>query len=188
MLRPAYPIETERLLLRPFVDGDFADLHALTSHPDVVRYLYWEVHDEAGTRDALARRIAQAVLSEEGQWLALAVQLRETGQVIGQVVLKWVSVANRQGELGFAFNPDFQGKGYAREAAEVGLRLGFQELRLHRIMGACDVLNEPSWRLMERLGMRREAHFVEDEIFKGQWGEQFIYAILQREWWAGHQP
>lgn len=182
MLRPAYPIETERLLLRPFRDGDFADLHALTSHPEVVRYLYWEVHDEAATRDALARRISQAEVREEGQWLALAVQLPSAGRVIGQVVLKWVSVANRQGELGFAVNPEFQGMGYAREAAEVGLRLGFQQLGLHRIIGACDVLNEPSWRLMERLGMRREAHFVEDEIFKGQWGEQFIYAILDREW------
>lgn len=182
MLSPAYPIETERLRLRPFAEGDFADLHALTSHPEVVRYLYWEVHDEAATRDALTRRIGQDRLTAQGQWLALAVQLAATGRVIGEVVLKWVSAANRQGELGFVLHPEHQGRGYAREAAEVGLRLGFQELGLHRIIGVCDVLNEPSWRLMERLGMRREAHFVEDEIFNGQWGEEYVYAILAREW------
>ncbi|RKR93193.1 RimJ/RimL family protein N-acetyltransferase [Micromonospora pisi] len=182
MLRPDYPIKTGRLLLRPFEERDLADLHALTSDPEVVRYLYWEVHDEAGTRDALSRQMAQGELTGEGQRLVLAVQLRATGQVIGQVVLKWVSVAHHQGELGFVFNRAFHGKGYAREAAEVGLRLGFEELGLHRVTAACDVLNEPSWRLMERLGMRREAHFVEDEIFKGQWGEQLIYAILAREW------
>jgi RimJ/RimL family protein N-acetyltransferase len=182
VLRPEYPILTERLVLRPFAERDLDDLHALTGDPEVVRYLYWEVHTPEETREALRRRIAQDALTEEGQWLVLAMEL--DGRVIGQVVLKWASRSSRQGELGFVMHPAHQGKGYAREAAGAMLRLGFEDLGLHRIFGACDTRNEPSWRLMARLGMRREAHFVEDELFKGEFGDQYIYAILEREWRA----
>ncbi|MGI5237706.1 GNAT family N-acetyltransferase [Dactylosporangium sp. CA-139066] len=182
MLRPDYPIRTERLTLRPFAAGDLDDLHALTGDPQVVRYLYWEVHTPEETREALARRMGQDALTEEGQWLVLAMDL--DGRVIGQVVLKWASRVHRQGELGFVLNPAFHGRGYAREAAEAMLRLAFEGLGLHRVYGACDTRNEGSWRLLERLGMRREAHFVEDELFKGEFGDQYIYAVLAREWRA----
>jgi RimJ/RimL family protein N-acetyltransferase len=180
VLRPSYPIRTERLALRPFTEGDFADLHALTGDPDVVRYLYWDVHDEEMTRASLKNRIAQDALTAEGQWLVLAMDL--DGRIIGQVVLKWESALSRQGELGFVLHPDFQGKGYAREASEAMLRLGFEDLGLHRICGKCDTRNVPSWQLLSRLGMRREAHFVEDELFKGEFGDQYVYAMLDREW------
>ncbi|GAA2349469.1 GNAT family N-acetyltransferase [Dactylosporangium salmoneum] len=180
MLRPDYPIRTERLLLRPFADPDLDDLHALTGDPEVVRYLYWDVHTLEETRAALTRRMGQDALTEEGQWLVLALDL--DGTVIGQVVLKWASAEHRQGELGFVLNPAYHGKGYAREAAEAMLGLAFDGLGLHRVFGACDTRNEGSWRLLARLGMRREAHFVEDEIFKGSFGDQYIYAILDREW------
>jgi RimJ/RimL family protein N-acetyltransferase len=185
VLRPDYPIRTERLTLRPFAAGDLDDLHALTGDPTVVRYLYWEVHTPEETREALARRMEQGALTEEGQWLVLAMDL--DGRMIGQVVLKWASRVHRQGELGFALNPAFQGKGYAREASEAMLRLAFEGLGLHRVHGACDTRNEGSWRLLAALGMRREAHFVEDELFKGEFGDQYIYAILDREWRA-RQP
>jgi RimJ/RimL family protein N-acetyltransferase len=64
------------------------------------------------------------------------------------------------------------------------LRLGFAGLGLHRIIGRCDARNDASARLMERLGMRREAHFRENEIFKGAWGDEYVYAILAAEWAA----
>lgn len=182
MLRPAYPIRTARLTLRPFAATDLDDLHALTGDPEVVRYLYWEVHSLEETRAGLDKRIGQDALTEEGQWLVLAIDL--DGRVIGQVVLKWASAEHRQGELGFVLHPAFHGHGYAREAAEAMLRLGFEDLGLHRIYGACDTRNEPSWRLLARLGLRREAHFVEDELFKGEFGDQYIYALLDREWRA----
>ncbi|MEU7874144.1 GNAT family protein [Dactylosporangium sp. NPDC049140] len=184
MLRPEYPIRTERLTLRPFADGDYDDLHLMTGDPDVVRYLYWEVHTPEETRSALARRKGQTALTDEGQWLVLAMEAAPAGEprVVGQVVLRWASVVHRQGELGFTLSPAFQGHGYAREAAEAMLGLGFESLGLHRIYAACDTRNAPSWGLLTRLGMRREAHFVEDEIFKGEYGDQYIYAMLDREW------
>ncbi|WP_433207380.1 GNAT family N-acetyltransferase [Dactylosporangium sp. CS-047395] len=184
MLRPEYPIRTERLTLRPFAATDYADLHLMTGDPEVVRYLYSEVHTPEETQAALERRMGQAELTGEGQWLVLAMQAEPEGEprVVGQVVLRWASVLHRQGELGFTMSPAFQGRGYAREAAEAMLRLGFEELGLHRIYAACDTRNAASWGLLTRLGMRREAHFVEDEIFKGEYGDQYIYAMLDREW------
>jgi hypothetical protein len=115
---------------------------------------------------------------------APATAWRQVGHVVGEVNLQWLSRDHRQGEIGFVFNPDYQGNGLATEAAKVMLRLGFDGLGLHRVIGRCDARNGPSARLMERLGMRREAHFVHNEIFKGVWGEELVYAMLDHEWKA----
>ncbi len=180
-MRPDYPLKTDRLLLRPFAPADLDDLLAYRSRPDVYRYLYGEEVGRAEASDLLTKKMGQDELVEEGQWLALAVHEPDANRVIGDVVLKWISEQNRQGELGYVFNPEFGGKGYATEAARAVLRLGFEELGLHRIAAECDPRNEPSWRVMERLGMRREAHFRHNEIFKGEWGDLFVYAMLAEE-------
>ena len=84
--------------------------------------------------------------------------------------------------MGWIFHPDHQGLGYATEATNALLDLGFGPADMHRIFARCDARNDPSWRLMERLGMRREAHFREHGLFKGLWDEEFYYAILRDEW------
>ncbi|MEU7475567.1 GNAT family N-acetyltransferase [Lentzea sp. NPDC042327] len=178
-MRPDYPIKTDRLLLRPFTPADLDDVHAYRRLPEVARYLY----DEALTRDETAEKLlrwsAMDELTGDGQSLALAAVL--DGTVIGEVDIKWLSREHAQGELGYIFNPEFQGRGYAREAAEQMLHLAFEQVRLHRVIAQCDPRNEPSWRLMERLGMRREAHFRQNEVFKGEWGDLFVYAMLAEE-------
>lgn len=182
VLRPVYPIETARLTLRPFSPDDLDDLYAYHSRPDVVRYLYWETRDRAQAQEYLEGKIRLTALEKEGDGLVLAVVWREVGKVVGQVSLEWLSREHRQGEIGFIVNPDYQGRGLATEAAEVMLRLGFEDLGLHRVMGRCDARNLASAGLMKRLGMRQEAHFVHNEIFKGEWGDELIYAVLDHEW------
>lgn len=181
MLEPDYPLKTARLLLRPFEPGDLDDFHAYRSRPDVFRYLYDESVSREDCRELLDELVADNELKTGGQRLALAIHLPEADRVIGSAVLKWRSVEDRQGEIGYSLNPDFHGRGYATEAARKMLELGFQDLGLHRIVAECDPRNEPSWRLMERLGMRREAHFRELEVFKGEWGDLFVYAMLAEE-------
>src|SRR5262249_31395454 len=132
----------------------------------------------------LKQKVRQVALTNEGQVLTLAVVLRETATVIGEVNLRWLSREHRQGEFGFVLHPKYQRQGYGREAAEAVLRLGFTGLGLHRIIGRCDARNVASAGLMQRLGMRREAHFVENEIFKGEYGEEYVYAMLAREFSA----
>jgi RimJ/RimL family protein N-acetyltransferase len=175
------PIETDRLILRAYDEADVEDVFAYHSLPEVARYVYWEPRTRDQVRAVIAEKAGQVVLRKEGDGLTLAVVLRDAGTVIGDVHLRWLSEEHRQGEIGFVFNPKYQGRGYAAEAALVILRLGFHELGLHRIMGRCDARNVASARLMERLGMRREAHFVENEIFKGEFGDEYVYAMLARE-------
>ncbi|MFC4530178.1 GNAT family N-acetyltransferase [Sphaerisporangium dianthi] len=182
MLKPSYPIATPRLLLRPFTMDDLDDLYSFHSLPDVARYLYWDARTRDETGEALATKIGQAELREGGDVLAVAVELRETGALIGDLSLFWRSAEHRQGEIGFVFHPACHGRGLATEASREILRLGFDGLGLHRLYGRCDARNTPSARLMERLGMRREAHLVENEMFKGEWSDELVYGMLQREW------
>ncbi|WP_020660662.1 GNAT family N-acetyltransferase [Amycolatopsis benzoatilytica] len=184
MLRPDYPINTERLVLRPFKDDDLDALNSFQSRADVARYLYWGPRSRAESAAALAKRIHSSTLSEEGQLLAVAVELAETGQLIGDLNLEYLSAEHRCGEIGFVFHPDHHGKGLAREAARELLRLGFEDLGLHRVIGRCDGRNTASATLMERLGMRQEAHLRENEIVKGVWTDELVYAMLEDEWKA----
>ena len=184
MLLPEHPIETPRLTLRPFTLDDFGDLYAYQSRPDVARYLHWDARDHARVRQALDRQCRETTLHAEGDWLTFAVVWREVAVVVSEVGLKWLSREHRQGETGFVFNPDYHGRGLATEAAEAMLTLGFDNMGWHRITGSCDARNHPSARLMERIGMRREAHFIHNQIVKGEWAEELVYAILDHEWKA----
>jgi len=182
MLRPDYPIATPRLLLRPFGQDDLDDLYAIQSREDVNRYLYWSPRTRVEVAGVITKRAAMSTLEGEGDILVLAVELRETGAVIGDVNLAWQSEEHRQGEFGFVFHPDQHGRGYAGEAAVEMLRLGFEGLGLHRIVGRADGRNKASARLMEKLGLRREAHFVQNEVVKGEWTDEVVYAMLASEW------
>ena len=173
MLRPDYPLVTERLELRPLRLDDLDDLLLYHSRPDVTRYLYWEPRDRPRMLEALRQRMRMSSLTREGDRLVCGAVLRSTGTVIGEVNLAWLSEQHRQGEIGFVFNPGFQGRGLADRGGPGDARTRHSTTcRLHRIIGRCDARNAPSARLMERLGMRREAHFVHSEIFKGDMGRR----------------
>ena len=148
--------------------------------PEVVRYVPWPVRDRAATEETLQVKLTQTELVAHGQWLVLAVELRSTGTVIGEVLLKWAS--DRQGEIGFAFGRDHHGRGYAAEAATAMLRLGFDDLGFHRITRRRVDGNVASARLLGRLGFRQEARLVDNVLFKGAWATQLVFAMLEDEW------
>jgi RimJ/RimL family protein N-acetyltransferase len=175
-------IRTERLLLRPFRDADLAGLHAMHSLEEVARHLYWEPRSEEETRRVLARKMERPALVTDGECLDYAVELRATGALVGDVSLILRSRAHRQGEIGYVFHPDHAGNGYATEASRALLALGFADLDLHRLIGRLEAANGASARVLERLGMRREAHLVENEWVKGEWQSEIVYAMLQAEW------
>ena len=184
MFHPEGPVETARLTLRPFTPVDFDDLYAYQSRPDVARYLSWDARDRAQVREALDEQCRETALHAEGDWLTFAVVWRAAGKVIGEAGLKLISWTDRQGEIGYVFNPRYHGRGFATEAAESLLTLGFDAIGWHRIIGSCDARNRPSARLMERIGMRQEAYFVHYRWAKGQWADELVYAILDHEWRA----
>jgi RimJ/RimL family protein N-acetyltransferase len=181
-MKPDWPLETERLVLRPFARGDLEALHRMHSDEEVARYLYNEPRSLENTEELLGRKIAGAELSAEGDWMSAAVVERERGQVVGDLALQWVGEPHRTGEIGFILDPAEQGKGYATEAARAFLRLAFEVFGFHRVIGRTEARNAPSARVLEKLGMRREALLVENEWVKGEWQSELVYAMLETEW------
>ncbi len=178
-----YSLETERLLLRPFAASDFDALLAMHSRADVARWQYWDARDADAVRAALASKLEE-VSPADGDWISFATVLKASGEVIGDCSVHVVSSEHRQGEIGYIFHPDHHGHGYATEAARAQLRFAFEELGFHRVIGRLEPRNAPSARVLERIGMRREAHLVENEWVKDEWQSELVYAILEREWRA----
>lgn len=184
-----WPRRTERLLLRPPVLADAAAVLAYRSLPEVHRWL---------GRSVLTMEEAEAVVADPERAASLLV-VEHDGVVVGDLMLMvtdaWSQeqvrerAAGRLGVLGWAFDPAYAGRGLATEAAAALLPVAFDELGVHRVVAECFLLNEPSWRLMERLGMRREAHAVQDSLHAELgWLDGLTYALLASEWRALTAP
>ena len=174
------PIRTERLVLRLMTPADVEDVHAYQGREDVCRYLLHEPRDREEVVDAVTKYAAATRLAEEHDWIEPAIEL--DGRVIGHMFLSIGSLESRGAEIGWTLHPDFQGRGYAAEAAAAVLDLAFDVLGLHRVRAELDPRNDDSIALCVRLGMRREAFFVQDLWFKGEWADTGVYAILAEEW------
>jgi RimJ/RimL family protein N-acetyltransferase len=174
-------IESARLVLRRFADADLAPLLAYLNDPLVARYQSWESYTEEQARDVIERQKGLEP-GRPGQWFTFAAELKESKALVGHVALSVKEADHRQAEMGFTFAREYQGRGLAREAAEAVLDYAFTELGMHRVVAVTDCENERSVALLGRLGMRREGHFIENVWFKGAWGSEYLYALLQKEW------
>ena len=117
-----------------------------------------------------------------GQWFQIAIELKETGVLIGDCAFKINEHNDRQAEIGYTLSRVYQGQGFATEALSCFLTYAFLTFDLHRIIAITDCENTASVALLERLGMRREGHFLQNAWFKGKWGDEYLYAILKEEW------
>jgi RimJ/RimL family protein N-acetyltransferase len=177
------PIRTERLTVRAMTLADIDDVYLYQSREDVCRYVPFEPRTLEEVTAKVAGFSTELTLEADGDYWQLAiVRSDEPGRVIGDVFFRLKSIADATGEIGWSLHPDFSGQGYMTEAASAILDLAFGTLKLHRVMAVLDPRNGPSKALCGRLGMRREAYFVEDGWFKGEWGDTEIHAILAREW------
>lgn len=176
------PLRTERLALRGYEPGDLAAFHDLFSREDVCRYIPFGPLDLERARGKLGQRIEQTRIEADGDALLFAAVDDANGRMIGEFMLRLTSGHSRQGEIGWVVHPDVQGRGLATEGARALLRVGFAEMGLHRIAAGCDSRHAASVRVMERLGMRREAEYVESDFLRGEWAGEIVYAILESEW------
>jgi RimJ/RimL family protein N-acetyltransferase len=174
------PIVTERLLLRPFRLDDEAAVHAYTSDPEVTRYTSWKPHTPVETRARLRAWVADQEIWPRTS-IHLAIESRAHRTAIGWT--GFVSLdANRQtGIFGYLLHRNYWGKGLATEAANALIHWGFKQLNLHRVVAECDVENAASIKILEKLGMRREAHFRKNIFKEGQWRDTYLYALLKEE-------
>jgi RimJ/RimL family protein N-acetyltransferase len=182
MLASSFPIRTSRLALRPYEPEDLEFLHSMFGREDVCRFLPWMPMDLDQARAKIEQRLRQTHIEADGDPLILVAEEGDTGRPVGEFMLRLKSLESRQGDIGWSLHPDAQGRGFATEGARELLRIGFDELGLHRIVAGCDPRNTASLRVMERLGMRREAEFVESEYFKGEWVGEIVCAMRQSEW------
>ncbi|MEO6534183.1 MAG: GNAT family protein [Pseudolysinimonas sp.] len=187
------PIRTKRLTLRLMVPSDLDDVVAYQGREDVARYLLHEPRDRVVLEPKIAEWGAATRMAEDGDYLQLAIQLEgqldghPPQRVIGHMYLNLASVENLGAEIGWTLHPDFFGHGYATEAAVATLQLAFGDLGMHRVRAELDPRNDASIALCLRLGMREEALFVKDLMFKGDWADTGVYAILDEEWAARHR-
>ncbi|MCU1688194.1 MAG: acetyltransferase, partial [Jatrophihabitantaceae bacterium] len=183
-LRPEYPIATPRLRLRPLTMDDIPALLEYRGRAEVCRYLPFEPMDADVLIQRLAGDMGRRAIAAEGESLTLGVELAESGRLIGDVVLFYRSAEHAGGELGYVFHPDVAGQGFATEACAAVLDLAFDPghgLALHRVIALMDARNTDSARLATRLGLRQEAHHRSAELFKGEWSDLLIYAVLAEE-------
>jgi RimJ/RimL family protein N-acetyltransferase len=173
---------TERLRLRMMVESDIDDVYDYHSRADVCEFLLFEPRDRQAVAEKIAKWSERGTLEHDGDFLELAVERRVDRRVIGDFYFSLKRVEDGCAELGWAFHPDHQGQGYATEAADEALRLAFETIGLHRVVAEVDPRNIASAALCRRLGMRQEAHFVDDIWFKGAWASTDVYAVRETEW------
>jgi RimJ/RimL family protein N-acetyltransferase len=179
------PIRVDQLTLRRVEYRDAADLFEIYSDPEVARYQFFQPWAPQQGEQLIYSQ-AEIFAGDPGVPFVLVAVLDSEDKVIGDCQITINSVEDQQGEIGFTFNPRFSGRGFATKAVSAALGFGFRHLGLHRIMAAVDTRNEPSWRLMERVGMRREAHFVHDNFVNEKWIDDYVYAMLENEWDEKH--
>jgi RimJ/RimL family protein N-acetyltransferase len=181
-LAPIYPIRSERLLLRPLAVADADALVAYRSIPEVCRYVPFDPMDASTVRARIEGSWALRTLKQEGDALILGAERADSGELIGDLMLRWLSTEHSSGEIGYVFSPAHRGRGYAAEAAHAALHLAFDDLGLHRVIARVDARNTASARLLARVGMRQEAHLVENEWFKSEWTDELDFGLLASEW------
>jgi RimJ/RimL family protein N-acetyltransferase len=177
-------LHSQRLLIRNFRDADLESFLAYRNVPEVAQYQGWEVPYPREHAIKLIDQMKDMQAPKAGHWLQLAIELKETGQMIGDLGLRVTAEDARQAVIGFTIAPEHWRKGYAVEAIMTLLEFLFNDLDLHRVSADCDVENTSSWRTLEKAGFRREAHFVESFPMGGSYGSEYYYGMLQREWRA----
>ena len=172
-------LETPRLILREFSADDFEALYKIESRPETARFEPEKSADDV--RQYLEQAALQALVQPRVHY-RFAITVRPDGSVRGLVGMARNIEMTRDWEIGWMVHPDEWGKGYASEAARRVLDFAFNELEAHRVIAFCDVENRASERVMQKLGMRREAHMRQTHLLRGEWRDELLYAVLESEW------
>lgn len=168
-------LETEHLIIRNFVKEDLKEVLEYTSDPEVMRYLPESTFTKEDAEEFISKNINEK--TEE-----FAVILKSENKVIGHIIFHPWYEPFKTWEIGWVFNKEYHRKGFASEAASKFLEHGFETLNLHRIIATCDPRNTASYKVMEKIGMRREGRNIKSVNINNEWLDEYFYAILDEEW------
>lgn len=177
-------LTTERLILRPFKKSDFEDVYEYSSNSENVKYMIWGPNNEEDTRNFINDCMQAEKITPRKQY-DFAVVHKESGKVIGGCGL-YLNIRFDEAMLGWILNKDYWKQGYGAELGKALIKYGFENLKLHRVYATCNAENYGSYRVMEKCGMRREAHFIKNRFgrvgVEEIWYDEFHYAILDVEY------
>ena len=171
-----------RVLLRRLRASDLPTFGAYRADPNVARFQGFDPFTEARAAAFIAEQATVPVPAAPGDWVQLAIARTEDDQLLGDCALHRYAHEPRFAEVGITLAPRWQGQGYAQDALRGLLRYCFGELGLHRVVALVDVRNQPCVALLESVGLRREGHFLQNGWYKGEWCDEYQYALLAAEW------
>ncbi len=174
-------IQTPRLIIRHLKIEDLDDFHVYRSNPEVTKYQGFDVMDKEEIK-AFILSNGKKFFGNAGEWIQYAIENKETGKLIGDCAIKLDQYDIRIAEIGITISHLEQQKGYAKEVMIGILDFLFEKKGIHRVVEIVDVENEASIALLKSLKFRQEGYFVENIFFKGKWGSEYQFALLQREW------
>ena len=178
-------VTSERVRLRPFEESDLEAMAAYRGDAEVCRFLPFEPQSPDDIRGRIGHLFGSTTL--EGERGGVVLVIESDGAVVGDLVLFHLDIEAGSAEIGWVMSPAASGRGLATEAVRALIDTAFDVYGLRRLVAQIDADNIRSAALAERLGMRREAHFVENEWFTGRWGDLLVYAVLDREWAAARR-
>lgn len=174
-------IDTDRLILKPLSLQDKEVFLAYRGNPEVFQFQSWDPPNLQEVENFIRQNLT-VVPNTPDTWLQLGVYLHNS-LLIGDIGLHFLA-DDAQVEIGYTLAPEHQGQGYAFEAVKAVLGYLFGHLGKHRVIGSVDPENIRSSRLLEKLGFRREGHFIKSVLIRGEWCDDVIYAMLKEEWLA----
>lgn len=174
-------IITERLLIRQLTLDDLPNFHLYRSNPEVTKYQGFDVMSIEQAEEFIKGN-ANKYFGTAGEWVQYAIEDKQTKKLIGDCAVKLEQYDVRIAEIGITISHLEQKKGYAKEVLSGILKFLFEEKNLHRVVEIVDAENIASINLLKSTGFRLEGYFIENIFFKGKWGSEYQYAMLQNEW------
>jgi len=173
-------LDTKRLIIRPVIYDDKAEIFEYRSDTATNKYQGW-IPKTIEDVESFIEKISKQ-MNEPGTWFQFVIIEKETQKIVGDLGIHFLDNENKQVEIGCTLNKYFQNRGYATESIKRVIEYLFNELKKHRIITSIDPDNKNAIRLVERIGFRKEAHFVESLFLNGKWVDDLIYALIEKDW------
>jgi ribosomal-protein-alanine N-acetyltransferase len=174
-------IKDSRICLREFQLNDWIDVHAYASQEVVYRFQPWGPNTEEQTQ-AFVKQILEDSHRVPRTRFVLAIVEQKTERIIGAGEINIRNFTNKSGEIGYIIHPDYWGKGFATDVANLLLEFGFGEFHLHRIYATCDPRNIGSSKVLDKIGMTQEGRLRDTLLINDGWQDSLVFSILEHEW------
>jgi RimJ/RimL family protein N-acetyltransferase len=174
-------IQSNRLILRPITAEDAEAIFGYRSNAIINQFQGWIPETVADVHDFIQDKIC-AEIDQPDTWFQLAIVKNDSGELIGDIGIHFLELDSLQVEIGFTLDWKHHGNGFATEALTEVMKFLFRKLNKHRVIASIDPRNEKSIKVVERLGMRKEAHFMKSLWINNEWVDDCVYAILKEEW------